>query len=195
MVTAPACQACHDENQKDDSTIRNLLISIEDVEQHPAILGGLAGKRDRSFARSINSQDGDFQQILGLMKLVDRETPGGIYIGKDWAFDYDNPVMNRFVRRLGRALLSYEFGQPYFEGQFGWRLNLEVPKLIYEGMQQHGSVRKVTDVFAYGVTALKDTGPGWVVANFYGRTEFLIRIEKAEQGVGGQPATPPRVGD
>lgn len=185
MVTAPACQPCHDDNQKDDSTIRNLLISIEYVEQHPAILGGLAGKRDRSFSRSMNSPDGDFLQVLSVMKLIDRETPAGVYIGKDWAIDYDNAVMNRFVCRLGRALLYYEFGQSYFEGHFGWRLNLEVPKLVYEGMHQFGKVRKVTDVFAYGVTPLKDSGPGWVVANFYGRTEFLIRIENAEPVAGG----------
>jgi hypothetical protein len=53
MVTAPACTVCHKENQKDDATIRNLLISAEDVEQHPTIVRALGGKRDRGFKRSL----------------------------------------------------------------------------------------------------------------------------------------------
>lgn len=181
MVTAPACTVCHKENQKDDATIRNLLISAEDVEQHPTIVRALGGKRDRGFKRSLKFPEGDLQRLLSTVKIVERKTPDGIYIRKDWAFDYDNPVMNRFVRRLGRALLHFEFDQEYFEGQFRWRMNLETPAIVYEGLAAHGRVRKVTDEFSYGVTALKEAGPAWVVTNFYGRTEFLIRIKADEQ--------------
>jgi hypothetical protein len=106
------------------------------------------------------------------MTLVDVKTPAGIYLGRDWAFDFDYPVMNLFVERLSRALLWYEFRQPHFNGAFGWRMNLEMPTLVYEGMQRFGRVRRVGDVFAYGIMPLKDDEPSWAVANFYG----LIRV-------------------
>jgi hypothetical protein len=181
MVTAPACTECHNENQKDDATIRNLLISAEDVEQHPTIINTLGGKRDRGFKRSLKSSEGDLQRLLSMMKIVERTTPKGIYIGKEWVLDYDNHVMNRFVRRLGRALLHFEFSQDYFEGQFGWRMNLEIPAIVYEGICLHGKARKVTDEFSYVVTELKNDNPAWAVISFYGRIEFLIRITKVEQ--------------
>ena len=50
----------------------------------------------------------DFQQILQTMKLVDVKTPA----------------------------LWYEFRQPHFNGGFGWRMNVEMPTLVYEGMQR-----------------------------------------------------------
>jgi len=178
MVSAPACTECHDANQRDDVVIRNVLISTQDTEQHPAVIGGLAGKRDRSFIRSLQRSGGDFQQILQTIKLVDVKTPAGIYLGQDWAFNFDTPVMNRFVERLSRALLWYEFRQPHFNGNFGWRMNVEMPTLVYEGMQRFGRLRKVDDVFAYGVTPLKDDAPSWTITNFYGMIEFFICTTK-----------------
>jgi hypothetical protein len=73
------------------------------------------------------------------MTLVDVKTPAGIYLGRDWAFDFDYPVMNLFVERLSRALLWYEFGQPHFNGAFGWRMNLEMPTLV--GLRGDATIR------------------------------------------------------
>src|SRR5947208_1207080 len=86
LVSAPACRRCHDANKKDDTIIRNTLISTRETEQHPAVIGGLAGKRDRSFIRSLDRSGGDFRELLQTMKLVDVKTPAGIYLGQDWAF-------------------------------------------------------------------------------------------------------------
>ncbi len=58
FVTAPACRGCHGANKKDDTTIRNILISTRETEQHPAVIGGLAGKRDRSFIRITKTEKG-----------------------------------------------------------------------------------------------------------------------------------------
>lgn len=186
MVTVPACQLCHNANEKDDTSIRNLLISTQQSERHPVVIESLAGKRDRSLVRSLQRGRGDFQKLIRNMKIVDVETPARIYLGKAWAFDYDNPLMDRFVERLSRALLWYEFHQPYFVGAFAWRMNNELPSVIYEAIQRFGRVRKVHDVFVYGLTELKDDFPSWVVANFYGSIEFLIRVTKAEQTSGAK---------
>ena len=58
LVTAPACRRCHDANKKHDTTLRNILISTRETEQHPAVIGGLAGKRDRSFIRITKTEKG-----------------------------------------------------------------------------------------------------------------------------------------
>jgi len=182
MVTVPACAQCHGENQRDDAFIRNILISTKDTEQHPAVIGGLAAKRNRSLDRSLARGGRDIQAMLQTMMLVDIKTPAGIYIGQDQAFNFDNPVMNRFVERLSRALLWHEFRQPHFNGSFSWKMNIEMPPLVYEGIRQFGRARSVGTVFAYGVTPFKDSGPSWAITNFYGSMEFLIRSTKAEQG-------------
>ncbi len=116
MVTAPACSECHGKNQKDDVVIRNILASTRETERHPAVIGGLAGKRDRSLKR----MRGDLLEILQSMTPIDVETRGGVHLGQDCAFDFDTPVMNRFVERLVRALLWYEFRPEYFQGNFDW---------------------------------------------------------------------------
>ena len=174
MVTAPSCQQCHDANMTDDATIRNILVSTQDSEKHETIVGGLAGKRDRS----INRNDGDFRKLLESMKLVDASRGVGIDSRPEWAFDFDSPIMDRFVERLSRAILSHEFDQPHFKGVFDWRVNVEISPVVYDGFRSHGRLRKVCDVFAYGVTELKDNGPSWVLANIYGTVEFFVRIAK-----------------
>ena len=58
------------------------------------------------------------------------------------------------------------------------------PTLVYEGMQRFGRVRRVGDVFVYGVMPLKDDAPCWAITNFYGMIEFVIRTTKTEQGCG-----------
>ena len=73
--------------------------------------------------------------------------------------------------------------QTFFLGSFAWRMNTELPPQVYEGLQKYGRLRKVTDVFAYGLTQLKDAGPAWIVTNFCGCIEFLIRTAKTESTV------------
>ena len=177
MVTAPACNTCHNISMKDDMTIRNLLISSTEAEGHPAVIHGLADKSERSLLRSQT----DYHNLLQLIKLIDIETPAGIYLGTRWAFDLDNPTMNRFVERLSHALLWYEFRQIYFEGVFDWRMNCELPNEVYAGIKRSGKLRKVHDVFAYGIVPLKNASTAWVIANFYACTEFVIRVTKTEQ--------------
>src|ERR1035437_6543267 len=74
LVTAPACKRCHDANQKDDTITRNILISTRETERHPAVIAGLAGKRDRSFMRSLERSGGDFRELLQTLKVVEVRT-------------------------------------------------------------------------------------------------------------------------
>jgi len=165
---------------KDDTTIQNILISTRDAEMHPAVIGGLAGKRNRSLERSSDLSSGDFRKLFDTMELVEVHTPTGINLGKEWAFDLDKPIMNRFMERLSRAILSYDFDQTYFSGAFEWRMNVEISPLVYEVIQRFGHIRRVCDIFSYGVTPLRDDGPSWLIVNFYRSIELFIRVENAE---------------
>jgi hypothetical protein len=180
MVTAPACQRCHKANMKDDTIIRNILISTQESEKHPEVILSLAGKRNRSLARSLERTGGEFRELLQTMKLVSARTLPENNPGWKWAFDFDNPTINRFMERLSRALLWHEFGQPYFKGEFDWRMNVEMPDLFSEAMLRFGCARKVCDVFSYGVIPLQDPDPSWVIANFYGSIDFFVRILKTQ---------------
>jgi hypothetical protein len=59
-------------------------------------------------------------------------------------------------------------------------MNLEMPTLVYAGMQRFGRIRRVGKLFAYGIMPLQDDEPAWAVANFYGMIEFVIRTAKTQ---------------
>ena len=101
----------------------------------------------------------------------------GIFLRDDLAFSFDVPVVHGFVERLCRALLWEEFRISHFTGTFGWRMNVDLGDLVYTGMAKFGRIRKVHDVFAYGITRPKEREPTWVVMNFYGALEMFVRVE------------------
>lgn len=59
-------------------------------------------------------------------------------------------------------------------------MNPELPNEVYEGIMRFGRLRVVHDVFAYGLTRMKESNPAWVIVNLYGSTEFVIRVAKTE---------------
>ena len=64
---------------------------------------------------------------------------------------------------------------------------LDMPTLVYEGVQRFGRLRRVGDLFAYGVMPLNDDARSWAITNFYGIIEFFIRTAKTELGRGPNP--------
>ena len=175
LVTAPCCRTCHDRSKGLDGVLRNIFVSLRDTEGHPDIQRGLAAKRDRSLGRGGH----DLLHTLSLMREVNVVTPAGIFVGQDWIFRLDHPLLHHFAERLIRALLAYEFDEPFFAGTFGWRLNPPLPNEVYAGLAKVGRVHKVHDVFAYGIIGFNGDAPAWVCANFYGSMEMFIRAERA----------------
>jgi hypothetical protein len=174
---------------KDDATVRNLLVSTREAEQHPTVLGGLADRRDRSLTRSADRSGADVRELLDIMKEVELVTSSGVCAGKALAFDFDNAILDRFVERLSRALLWHAFQQEHFHGRFDWRMNVDLPSAVYEGVMRYGKMRRVGEVLAYGVTPLSVSSPSWLFADFFGCTEFMIKTEHAEQDGAGQAPT------
>jgi hypothetical protein len=172
LITVPCCKTCHKTSQASDAVLRNLFISVRETESSKHIKQGLAGKRDRSFDRN----QPEFLRLLRLVQRVEVKTPGGIFLRNDLAFNFDVPIVHKFVERASRAILWEEFRLPYFAGTFPWRMNVDLGELGYAGLAKFGRIRKVHDVFAYGVTVPKDREPVWVVLNFYGWLEILARV-------------------
>lgn len=176
LITVPCCNSCHKVSQAKDAILRNLFISVRETESSHHVKEGLVGKRDRSFDRNR----AEFLRLFRLVQRVEVKTPAGIFLREDFAFNFDVPIVHEFVERACRAVFWEEFRLPYFVGRFGWRKNVDLGDLAYAGLAKFGRVRKVHDVFAYGVTAPKDGTPGWVVLNFYGSLEIFARVELVE---------------
>jgi hypothetical protein len=172
LITVPCCKSCHRVSQRTDALVRNLFISVREVESSKDVKQGLAARRDRSFER----KQSEFLRLLRLVQRVEVTTPAGIFLRNDFAFNFDVPVVHNFVERACRAVLWKEFRLPYFASTFPWRMNVDLGDLIYTGLAKFGRVRKVHDAFAYGVTRPNEDGPGWVILNFYGSLEIFAQV-------------------
>ena len=94
LITVPCCKVCNRTYGKDDERVRNLITSIDTTENHPAIQQQIAEKRDRSYTRKEGQSN--FQHIIESVRIVERHSSGGIYLGKAPAFDLNQKVMDRF---------------------------------------------------------------------------------------------------
>jgi hypothetical protein len=149
-----------------------LFISVRETEFTPHVKQGLVSKRDRSFDRNQS----ELLRLLRLAQRVEVKTPAGIYLRDDVAFTFDVPIVHGFVERVCRALLWEEFRVGYFSGEFRFRMNIDLGDLAYAGLAKFGRLRKVHDVFAYGLARPKKDGRCWVVMNFYGTLEFFAQV-------------------
>jgi hypothetical protein len=139
-----------------------LLISVRDTESVPIVKNYLAHKIDKSFALDRMK----LPRLLAIARQLDLMSPRGIFLRKDFAFDFDKPVMHVFVERMSRCLVRAEFGLEYFEANVDWRLNVEQPTTVYQGMAEFGRWRAVHDVFIYLSRGPKDDEPIWVIIIF-----------------------------
>ena len=181
LITVPCCRRCHSISQRDDALIRNLFVSFVETESTPYVKHDLLFKRDRSFDR----HSAELRRLIQLTRPVEVRSPGGIIVRDDLAFDLKAPVVTAFLTRLCRGLLWHEFKLQYFEGEFEWRMNMDPDPRVYEGCARLGRLRKVHDVFAYGVTQPKGSEPGWLIINFYGRFEILARVTMLRINIAG----------
>ncbi len=118
-----------------------------------------------------------------MTQKVDVVSPGGIFLREDLVLNLDTPLMHSFVHRMCRGLLRAEFGLEYFEADIGWRLNVEQPPIVYQGLAKFGRVRVIHDVFIYAVTKPKGDAPNWVIMNFYRRLEIFARVLRLSPSV------------
>src|SRR6266568_3327468 len=173
-ITVPCCEACRRAGEKNETTIRNLLISFDQTETHPTVQSSLLGKRDRSFRHSVS----EVRKLMAMMVDVDIISPGGIYLGRDKGFNLNQLLVHSFIERMSRALLYEEFQEPYFNGDFGWVLNPPMPDAVTSWMKDKLPGREMSNVFYYRITNQHATEPWWITMIFYGKVRVLARVRK-----------------
>ncbi len=173
LITVPCCESCRQRDHANDELVRNVLTSLEDTEPLDYVSKHVVPRRNRALERSHPQ----VLKVMGLMHRVVLQNEKGEVLREDWAFSLDHPCITQFLERVGRALLFKELGQGFFEADFGWRLNPPIPPELYQFAVANFPKRRVLDVVAY-VVSPAPKNVHWIIVQFYGGVEFLLRYEK-----------------
>ncbi|MEQ1858470.1 MAG: hypothetical protein ABMA13_00885 [Chthoniobacteraceae bacterium] len=114
LVTVPSCESCRVRYQEDDEHVRNLLVSLAQTENHPAIEPQIAEARNRSFDYAVSKA----KRLISMMRLVKVGTTGSTAS----AFNLDDPMLDRFLERVCRGVLYDAHRIPFFPASFAWQL-------------------------------------------------------------------------
>jgi hypothetical protein len=118
IITVPCCRKCNGDFGKIDEYVRNIIISLDVTENHPAIKSDLGEKRNRAFQQKYGKLK--LHKLVNNSTIVDKITPGGIFLGKASAFYMDTKEFDRFIERTTRALIHYELSMGFFECTITW---------------------------------------------------------------------------
>jgi hypothetical protein len=165
-ITVPCCEECRVKDQRDDEFVRNLFTSTRFTEGHKAVRGQLEGKKLRSYEKSP-------EKILKLNDIVISTLFGR-------AFDFNNPIVDRFLERVSRGVLYDAWQQTYFEVRVEWtQLSQEAQILFSKPIEERELTRKhVGEVMSY-ITALPlDQNVNYVNLRFYAHLLFAVRLER-----------------
>ena len=105
-ITVPCCEQCRLGDQRDDEFMRNLFTSTRATEDLQSVKGNLQNRKLRSYQNNP-------EKILKLHEIV-KPTPAGK------AFDFNNPVVDRFMERVSRAVLYDAYQQNCFRAHVDW---------------------------------------------------------------------------
>ena len=152
------------------------------TEDHPAIQQQIARKRDRSYTRRKGQSN--YQHIIQSLRIVDRYSAVGIYLGKAPAFDLNQKVMDRFIERMTRALLYYENGIEQAEIEIEWKKSpdqsalAKMPQRV-RALLLSGQCKQIGEgIFGYvGYYTPGKAGSLWLL-NFYGGIEFMSIVRE-----------------
>jgi hypothetical protein len=177
LIKVPACQRCNNEVFAPiDVQVRNWLMSERDSEKHPEVQGVLEGKR----LRGLQSDPRMRNEILQSLVNAQVVSPAGLHLGTARALNVDHPAMDRFMERLGRALIHHETGGGFVDAKFDWAKALpggvhRVDELARTGARLvRGSVRD--DVFTYEGVLHDPRGASLWAVGFYRGPIFLIIV-------------------
>jgi hypothetical protein len=171
-ITVPCCEPCR-KQQKDDEFVRNVLTSVEAVEDHPAIASDISERRNRSFWNAPPKG----LKLLEIIKKVEVVTPGGIYLGDRYAFTLRDSRMDKFMERAARAVMFDAYGETYFAARFEWVLNPDIPVTFPSAAPETSKRKQVADIFSYVVTPRVETKTSWVIMVFYQRVQILAKLD------------------
>jgi hypothetical protein len=173
LITVPCCEECRVRDMKNDRLVRNLFVSILQVEPHRAVAAQLGAKRDKS----LEDDRAMAPRMAELMVQLAVKDAHGNVVRVAPGFQMDTPMVRSFLERLCRAAIYDGHGKSYFPAKFDWFQGpAHQPGAIMpiEWMQRaEPSIkqRAVGDIFHYFIT--KD-GDKWnVLLTFFEKLQML----------------------
>lgn len=182
-ITVPGCRDCNERHGRDDERVRNLLTSLASTETHPAVQGELSRKRGRALSRDLRERGGrHVEHLLDSIMSVEIGTPAGLYLGRGYAFQLDQPVLDRFLSRLTRALLWHENSVGAENSEVEWRMAPspsdlgDMPPELRAFLLSVGRAGSVGgDVFRYSGYVRAGSASSLWLFRFYDAIEFMTR--------------------
>jgi hypothetical protein len=181
LIQVPCCKKCNVKFSKDDELVRDLLSAEIRNENHPTIKGHLSGKRNRSWDRTPTK----LLKILGNSKPITIGTANGEPIDS-LAMDLNRPEVDRFLCRVGRAILYNDYKLLIKKEDCHWQL---AENIRPEGQDQirsilsNGAPHEYGDGdFRYRAVHVQNSAQGIILVQFYKGTEFVITFYKASKG-------------
>ena len=156
-IIAPCCEGCRIADQAHDEFARNLFTSLLNTESEAP--GKVAEARDRSYKRAPAK--------LGKLASITTVTPLGP------AFDLNDARIDRFLERVGRAVLWDAYRQGYFAGKCQWKLAPAELDIVFTQTVSGGLKRRyVSMIFAYVAS------PEYIMLQFYKRLTMALHFKR-----------------
>lgn len=177
LIQVPCCTKCNVELSKDDEFVRDLLSAEERNESHDTVKSHVATKRNRSWERTPSR----LQKLIDLSKVVVVGTTNG-RPDRRLAMNWDRPEMDRFLKRMGRAIFYEEYKLLIKKEDCHWDL---ADNFSPDGQDQlrnilaNGAPRSFGDEeFQYRAVHVIGSSEGIALLKFYRGTEFVITLSK-----------------
>jgi len=105
LITVPACKTCNELTKLQDEYFRWLVATVGDATPEAVKLIG-----QRILPR-FREKPALLREIMKGARQVDVYSPGGIWVGREPAFEYDRGRIQPVVEKTVKGLYFHEFGQ------------------------------------------------------------------------------------
>jgi len=171
LIKVPCCEKCRVRDQKDDRLIRNLFISILQVEPHRAVLKQLGAKRDKSFEEDKAMAT----RMAKMMVPIAVKDAKGRIVRIAPGFNLDKPVVANFLERVCRGVIYEDHGKAYFPAKFSWVQQPNMPLSLMERAEPSIKQRALSDIFHYFITQTEE-GDWFVMLTFFQTLQMLGKL-------------------
>ena len=177
LITVPACRKCNNVTKLDDEYFRWLVATLGDqTASSDALINERILPRFKQNPALLHS-------IMQKSTVVDVFSPGGIWLERRPAFNFDRPRIQRVVEKIVRGLYFHEFGERLTDARVE-DFVLNPDQLSNEDKEYVTSlpVRQVApDVFSYRCERDPEDPrhSGWFLMFFYPKTLFFTMTTPA----------------
>ena len=105
LITVPACRVCNKATEQDDEYFRFLMSAAGNDTRAAAAL------RQQRIIPQLQERPALGHAIMEKSKIVDVYSPGGIWLERRPAFEFEHTRFQRVIEKTVRGLYLHEFGE------------------------------------------------------------------------------------